>query len=212
MTTGTHEAETQDLRAAKRYVLEVKLDDGDVIRANAGSDPERARAQLAAIHATGATDTFVYLGDDTVVRSRDVRYVRLREAGHGDDGPGLMDSLKQRVGGGSLMATYDTEQGARSTRVRMGGESGGGESRGFFDRQEIGYGRRPWSETKPFFLTSEFLTLAGIIAAIAIAMAVLDNFNANRGWLLITIIGAAYMIARGLAKSGTRDPNPRDYR
>jgi hypothetical protein len=47
---------------------------------------------------------------------------------------------------------------------------------------------------------------------------VLDNFAAPRGWLLITIIGAAYMVARGLAKSGTRDPNPnprdadRDYR
>ncbi len=54
--------------------------------------------------------------------------------------------------------------------------------------------------------------MATRIDEVAIAMGVLDNFNANRGWLPITIIGAAYMIARGLANSGTRDPNPRDYR
>jgi hypothetical protein len=57
-----------------------------------------------------------------------------------------------------------------------------------------------------------------IVVGLAIAMGALDNFNADRGWLLITVIGAAYMIARGLAKAGTRDPNPdqrdldRDYR
>jgi hypothetical protein len=66
------------------------------------------------------------------------------------------------------------------------------------------------SETKPFFLTSEFLVLAAIVLGLAIAMGVLDTFNASRGWLLITIIGAAYMVSRGLAKAGTRDPNPRD--
>jgi hypothetical protein len=102
--------------------------------------------------------------------------------------------------------------------IHSTGAPAGGESRGFFDDPGIGYGRRPWSETKLFFLTSEVLVLAVIAAAIAIAMGVLDNFDAPRGWLLITIIGAAYMVARGLAKSGTRDPNPnprdadRDYR
>jgi hypothetical protein len=64
------------------------------------------------------------------------------------------------------------------------------------------------SETKPFFLTSEFLTLLATIAAIAIAMAASDNFDSPRGFTLIAGLAAAYMIARGLAKAGTKDPNP----
>jgi hypothetical protein len=33
-----------------------------------------------------------------------------------------------------------------------------------------------------------------------------DVFNAFRAWLLIVGIGAAYVISRGLAKAGSRDP------
>jgi hypothetical protein len=203
MASTTHEAETQELQVAStRYVVEVRLEDGEVLSADVGTDRDAARAQLASLQSAGPTDSFVFLGDDVVVRGRDIRYARLRE----DDGSegGLMESIKSRLGGGYGVTTYDTERGARTARVR----TNDGESRGFFDDPGIGYGRRPWSETKPFFLTSEFLVLAGIIAGIAIAMGTLDNFDANRGWLLITVIAAAYMVSRGLAKSGTRDPNP----
>ena len=206
MATRAEDAETKELRSgAKRYVLDVRLADGEELRAPVGSDIAAARAQLASVHATGASDAFVFLGENTVVRGRDIRYVRLREDDEEND-RGLLESLKTRVGGMHRMTTYDSEQGARTTRIR----SSGGESGGFFDEPGVGYGRRPWAETKPFFLTSEFLVLAVIVVGIAIAMGVLDTFNANRGWLLITIIGAAYMVSRGLAKAGTRDPNPRD--
>ena len=204
MATTTQTEVTQELRQTTRYVFEIRLDDGEEIRADAGLDREAARMQLTSLHSAGASDAFVFLGTDTVVRSGDVRYVRIREIDAGSSG----NWKTPRRRGGHEMTTYETERGSRATRVRAGGD---GESRGFFDDPGIGYGRRPWSETKPFFLTSEFLTLAGILTGIAIAMGVLDNFNADRGWLLITIIGAAYMVARGLAKSGTRDPNPRDY-
>jgi hypothetical protein len=199
---------TRELRRqATRYVLRIKLVDGEEIRAEAGSEPEAARQQLASIHAAGTADAFVHLGADTIVRSSDVRYIRLVEVGdEDDDGPGVIDGIKARIGGGDEMATYDTEQGARAARPGRGDPAG--QPRGFFDDPGIGYGRRPWSETKPFFLTSEFLTLVVIVVGLAIAMGALDNFNADRGWLLITVIGAAYMIARGLAKAGTRDPNP----
>jgi hypothetical protein len=65
--------------------------------------------------------------------------------------------------------------------------------------------------------TSEFVTFAVIAVALTIAMARSTTSNADRGWLLITVIGVAYMIARGRARSGTRDPNPnqregREYR
>ena len=35
-----------------------------------------------------------------------------------------------------------------------------------------------------------------------------DTLNGFRGWLLPTIVTAAYIISRGIAKSGERDPNP----
>ncbi|MDQ3858550.1 MAG: hypothetical protein M3327_08920 [Actinomycetota bacterium] len=206
MATRADEAETKELRSrAKRYVLDVRLADGEELRAPAGSDVEAARAQLASIHATGTSDAFVSLGENTVVRGRDIRYVRLLEDDEENE-RGLIESLKERVGGSHRMTTHDSEQGLRTTRIR----GSGGESGGFFDEPAAGYGRRPWAETKPFFLTSEFLVLAAIVLGLAIAMGVLDTFNASRGWLLITIIGAAYMVSRGLAKAGTRDPNPRD--
>jgi len=58
---------------------------------------------------------------------------------------------------------------------------------------------------KPFFLTSEFLTMLALIAAIAIAAAIADEFDARRAWTLITVVGAAYIISRGLSKIGRGD-------
>lgn len=59
-------------------------------------------------------------------------------------------------------------------------------------------------ETKPSFKTSELLTMLGVVAAILIAAASADNFDAPRAWTLVAVVAAAYMIARGLAKSGSR--------
>ena len=33
-----------------------------------------------------------------------------------------------------------------------------------------------------------------------------DLFAADKVWLYVTILGSAYMISRGLAKSGSREP------
>jgi hypothetical protein len=186
----------------KHYVLEVRLDDGEALHADMGDDIESARAQLTSIHSRFGSDAFVLLGEDTVVRSGDIRYVQLHE--RGAQGRGLLETLKARVGGEN-MSTYDTEQ---RTETRRGGSAARPRAGGMLDEAFIGYGRRPWAETKPFFLTSEFLTLIGTIAALAIAMAVSDVFDGNRGWTLITGIAAAYVLSRGIAKAGTRDPNP----
>jgi hypothetical protein len=76
-----------------------------------------------------------------------------------------------------------------------------------------GYGPQPWAmrprrqypiETKPFFLTSEFAAAALAVAGIAITAASSDAFGAWRAWMLITGIVAAYLLSRGIAKSGTR--------
>jgi len=62
-----------------------------------------------------------------------------------------------------------------------------------------GFGR---SGRKPFFLTSEFLVLLATIAALVIAAAVSDEFDARRVWTLVTVLSAAYIVSRGLSKIG----------
>jgi len=84
-----------------------------------------------------------------------------------------------------------------------------------------GYPRTQWQrprrsypiETKPFFLTSEFVASVLAIAGIAITAASSDAFGAWRAWILITAITVGYMISRGIAKSGTRShaDDPREH-
>jgi hypothetical protein len=83
--------------------------------------------------------------------------------------------------------------------------------------QQYGYGiQRPqWRgmiETKPFFLTSEFFGPLLAIIAMSIGVATADNFDAPRYWTLIAVIVSAYVISRGIAKSGTksRAADPRE--
>jgi len=180
------------------YVLEVLLDDGDRIKLDAGGDAESAEAQLAALHAALEAGAFVRLGDVAIVRAAEIRSARVHRMG--GDGTAFQDALQTRLRG-SRMTTYDSE---RQTQP-MGRQQGRGD--GLID-QYVGYGRRPYAETKPFFLTSEFLTTLAAIAALAIALGTNDLVNGFRGWLLITIVAAAYIISRGIAKAGARDPNP----
>jgi hypothetical protein len=58
-------------------------------------------------------------------------------------------------------------------------------------------------ETKWAPLTTEFAAMVILIVAILIAAAVSDSLDDVRAWTLVTIIGAAYILSRGLAKSGT---------
>lgn len=68
-------------------------------------------------------------------------------------------------------------------------------------------------ETKPFFLTSEFVAAVLAIAGIAITAAASDSFGAWRAWILISAVTVGYMISRGIAKSGTRShaDDPREH-
>jgi hypothetical protein len=61
-------------------------------------------------------------------------------------------------------------------------------------------------ETKWAPLTTEFWAMVGLIVAVLIAAAVSDSLNDVRAWTLATIIGAAYILSRGLAKGGTAVP------
>jgi hypothetical protein len=46
--------------------------------------------------------------------------------------------------------------------------------------------------------------MGGVIAAILIAAAVSDSLGDVRAWTLVTVVAAAYIISRGLAKAGSR--------
>jgi hypothetical protein len=63
-------------------------------------------------------------------------------------------------------------------------------------------------ETKWALLTTEFWAMLGLIVAVLIAAAVSDSLDDVRAWTLVTIIGAAYIVSRGIAKSGTDHDAP----
>ena len=73
------------------------------------------------------------------------------------------------------------------------------------------------SETKHAFKTTEFWAMTAIVAGILVASWVVgqgdgngnanvDAFPASRAWLYVAIVGVGYMVSRGLAKAGSRDP------
>ncbi len=196
----------QETLVDRQYVLEVKLADGDRIALDAGGDREAAQAELAALHVALEAGAFVQLGDSAIVRAAEIRSARVHRFGGGG---GMSDDLQSRLQG-VPMSTYDTHQrgdvAGGHTPMRSGErQSDGGP--GFVD-QYVGYGRRPYAETKPFWLTSEFLVTVAAIAAFGIALGTNDRVDGFKGWLLIAIIAAAYVISRGIAKAGARDPNP----
>ena len=192
MAVRREEPGTKEIRPeTERWLLAVVLDGGTELVADVGGDLKKARSQLAAVQ--GGGDGFVSVGDDTTVRARDVAHARLVEAG----AEGAPDA---RTWDGENMTLHDT------ARPRFG--TGGPSGRSMLEDPRIGYGRRPWSETKPFFLTSEFATFVVSALAVLIATAASDILDARTGWLLITVLAAAYMLSRGIAKAGTGDPNP----
>ena len=62
------------------------------------------------------------------------------------------------------------------------------------------------TETKASTKTSEFFVYLAAAAAILIASLIVDGFNATEGWMFFTFLTIGYMISRGLAKSGSREP------
>jgi hypothetical protein len=73
-------------------------------------------------------------------------------------------------------------------------------------RRGMGMGMRHHHsiETKPFYLTSEFVISFLASIAIAISAATMHAFGGWRAWMLITAIIVSYNLSRGIAKSGSR--------
>ena len=73
------------------------------------------------------------------------------------------------------------------------------------------------TETKAAPKTTEFIAYVAVLAAMLIAALVTDDdgdggFAADQVWLYATILTFGYMVSRGLAKSGSRDPYDADDR
>jgi hypothetical protein len=75
--------------------------------------------------------------------------------------------------------------------------------------------RRLSTETKAAYKTTEFLTYVVVFVGILVASFLVktgqdgqrvDYFRADKAWWYITLLTIGYMIARGLAKSGSREP------
>jgi hypothetical protein len=194
--------------ASRPLLLEIVLQNGE--RIHALVEDELSRGEIGTLHTRLATEPFVVIGERTVIRSGDVRSVQLHD--HHTSG-----TVPNRRQGGRRMTNYDQDTettGLGGQRMMRSSGQRGGMQRGRRSgqgspalMQNYGYGRRPYAETKPFFLTSEFLSFLGVLIALAVALGATDSLNQFRGWVLITAIGCAYILSRGIAKSGTRDPN-----
>ncbi len=81
--------------------------------------------------------------------------------------------------------TKDRDEAARGTEVRR-------------DRS---------AETKPSFKTTELIVYVLAVLGVLIASAIVDNsFGADPAWRYVTYLTVGYMISRGLAKAGSRQP------
>jgi hypothetical protein len=104
------------------------------------------------------------------------------------------------------MSTYPTQ--ARTAQA----EPPAAEERIAPPSQPVGASRLT-TETKASFKTTEFFAYLAVLLGILISAAVItgggdhvDIFTANKAWLYVTILTVGYMISRGLAKAGSRDP------
>jgi hypothetical protein len=75
---------------------------------------------------------------------------------------------------------------------------------GNYGARGMGMSRGGWSETKPFYLTSEFLGTLLCILGVCITAAATFDLDSHGAALFSTILVAAYTVSRGIAKAGTR--------
>ena len=108
------------------------------------------------------------------------------------------------------MAAVDEPGGRDRGSVSAGSEGGAGIRRD----HDRGHSHQS-TETKAAPKTTEFIAYLVVFAGILIASVVInggddssdpDLFTADKAWLYITILTVGYMVSRGLAKSGSRDP------
>jgi hypothetical protein len=73
--------------------------------------------------------------------------------------------------------------------------------------------RRLSTETKAAFKTTEFFAFLAVLVGLLVAGNTIegkdggaDYFAADKVWLYVTLLTIGYLVSRGLAKAGSRDP------
>jgi hypothetical protein len=73
--------------------------------------------------------------------------------------------------------------------------------------------RRLSTETKASYKTTEFFVYLAAVVGVLLASLLVgtednhsDYFRADRAWFYVVLLTIGYMVARGLAKAGARDP------
>ena len=71
---------------------------------------------------------------------------------------------------------------------------------------------RSFTETKVGYKTSEFLMMLLFLVGVLIAAyaSSADALSREDGWRFASFVAAAYIVSRGLAKLGTREPYDRE--
>ena len=65
----------------------------------------------------------------------------------------------------------------------------------------------PGTETKAAFKTTELIVYVLAVLGVLIASMIVDqSFGADPAWRYVTYLTVGYMISRGLAKAGSREP------
>ena len=74
--------------------------------------------------------------------------------------------------------------------------------------QDVSPTRRLTTETKSAYKTTELIAYVAAVVGVLIASAIVDvsDFGAQEAWFYVTLLTVGYMVSRGLAKSGSRDP------
>ena len=67
-------------------------------------------------------------------------------------------------------------------------------------------------ETKAAFKTTEMMAFVATVAGVLVASAIDDTIDARLAWILVTALTVGYMLSRGFAKSGSREPYSADER
>jgi hypothetical protein len=77
--------------------------------------------------------------------------------------------------------------------------------------------RRLSTETKASYKTTEFFAYLGAVIGVLLASQLVgsedghdDYFRADRAWFFVVLLTIGYLVSRGLAKAGSRDPYDAD--
>ena len=77
--------------------------------------------------------------------------------------------------------------------------------------------RRLSTETKDGYKTTEFIAFVAAVVGVLVASYLVqtndnhdDYFRADEAWFYVVLLTVGYMVSRGLAKSGSREPYDED--